>query len=120
MISSGWRYYQTTQKIKKYDIDAQLVSDHASASCASSFLSYFLPSKFLISNSYNSESMLFWPYVVKAKMNLRGGSFFRKIFNKQLKNVNKYLKIEKTANSQTYFDFANIGSEMHSFRGTAI
>ena len=47
--------------------------------------------------------------------------FFWKIVNKQLKNVNKFSKIEKkTATSQTHFGFTNIGSEMHNFRDTAI
>ena len=39
----------------------------------------------------------FWPLVDKANMWLKGGSFFLflKIVNKQLKNVNKFSKIEK-------------------------
>ena len=46
-------------------------------------------SKSVISNGCASKAMHFWPYVGKAKMCLRGGSFFWKIVNKQLKNVNK-------------------------------
>ena len=42
-------------------------------------------------------------------MRLTGGSFFLKIVNKQLKNLNK---LKKTATSQTHFGFTNIGSEM--------
>ena len=52
-------------------------------------------SKLFISNGCNSESMHFWPYVGKVKMGLRGGSFFWKFVNKQLKNVNKFSKIDK-------------------------
>ena len=53
-------------------------------------------------------------------MGLRGGSFFSKIVNKQLKNVNKFSKIEKTIASQMHFGFSNIESNMHRFCATAI
>ena len=33
-------------------------------------------SKLPFSKGYNSKTMRFWPYVGKAKMRLRGGSFF--------------------------------------------
>ena len=33
-------------------------------------------SKFPFSNCYNSETRLFWPHVGKAKIGLRGGTFF--------------------------------------------
>ena len=36
-------------------------------------------SKLPFSKSYNSEYKHFWPYVGKAKMRLRGGSFFEKL-----------------------------------------
>ena len=56
-----------------------------------------------------------------AKMGLRGGIFFnfRKfvyIFQLFVYNFSK----RKTTASQTHFGFTNIGSEMLSFRGTAI
>ena len=60
-------------------------------------------------------------YVNKVKMRLRGGSFFfncRKfiyIFQPFVYNFSK-----KFTASRTHFGFTNIGSEMHSFRGTAI
>ena len=40
---------------------------------------------FFISNGYNYEIKHFWLHVGKVKMRLRGGSFFQKIVNKQLK-----------------------------------
>ena len=52
------------------------------------------------------------PHVGKAKMRLRGGSVFLEIVNKHLKNVNKFLKNEKTSASQRQFCFTNIGSEI--------
>ena len=42
-----------------------------------------------------------------------------KILNKQLKNVNKFLKIEKTAISQTHFGFTNTGSRFVGFKHAA-
>ena len=37
-----------------------------------------------------------------------------------LKDQANFQKFKKTSASQTHFGFTNIGSEMHSFRGTAI
>ena len=47
----------------------------------------------------------------------RGGSFFEKIVNKHLKNVNKF---SKNCSILIAFGFANVRSEIHSFRVTAI
>ena len=52
-----------------------------------------------------------WPYVGKAKMSLGGGRFFSKIVIKQLKNILKYSKIEKTAISQMHFVFTSMESK---------
>ena len=49
-------------------------------------------------------------------MRLRSVSFFEKIVNQKLKNVNKFWKIEKTDGSHMHFGFTNIGSEMHNLR----
>ena len=38
----------------------------------------------------------------------------------QLKIANEFLKIEKTAASQAYFSFTNMGSNMYHFSATAI
>ena len=46
---------------------------------------HFYFSKLDTFNIYNSKNMHIWPNVGKAKMCLRGGSFFWKIVNKQLK-----------------------------------
>ena len=73
-------------------------------------------SKFLISNGYNSETKHFRPHVGKAKMRLRGGSFFR--FSKKFSAVCLQF-FKKTTTSQTHFGFTNMGSEMHSFRVVA-
>ena len=59
-------------------------------------------------------------YVGKAKMRLRGGSFFK--FSKICLHFSAVcLQFFKSIIAyQTHFGFTNIGSEMHSFRDTAI
>ena len=52
---------------------------------------YYLPKVSFCS----SETVHILPYVCKAKMCWKGGWFFWKIVNKQLKNVNKFSNIEK-------------------------
>ena len=56
-----------------------------------------------------------WPFL-RAITLKQGRSIFRKIVNKQLKIINKFLKMEKTTASQTYFGITDIGSETLSFR----
>ena len=61
-----------------------------------------------------------WPYVGKAKMSLRGSSFFfqlSKIFQFQAVCLQFF---KYTSASQTHFGFTNIRSNMHSFHSTAI
>ena len=61
--------------------------------------------------------MHFWPYVGKAKRRLRAVEFFWKNCKQ---TAEKCKQIEKTTATQTHIGFTYIGSEMHSFRGTAI
>ena len=72
------------------------------------------------SNGYNSEISISDPMLVKPKCVWEEEISFERL-KKQLKNVNKFSKIEKkTFASQTRFGFTNIGSETHILRGIAI
>ena len=73
-------------------------------------------SKLLISNGCTSKIMHFWPYVVKAKMCLRGSSFFQ--FSEICLHFSAVCLqfFKKTTASQIHFGFTNMGSEMLSFR----
>ena len=66
-----------------------------------------------------SQNLLFYKELLtgKAKMCLRGGSFW-KIVNKQLKNVNKFSKIEK--NLSLLKRILALRSKMHCFKATAL
>ena len=58
------------------------------------------------SNGYSTKSEQFRIYVGKAKKRLRGGSF-QKTVNKQLKNVNTFLKVERNLSLSN--GFINLG-----------
>ena len=68
-------------------------------------------SKFLILNGCNSETKHFWPCFVKAKMRLRGGSFFQ--FSKICLHFSAVCLqfFKKTATSQTHFGFITWGQK---------
>ena len=51
-------------------------------------------SKFLISNGYDSESMHIWPWIGKAKMRLRSGSFLTNC-KQTAENMNKFSKTKR-------------------------
>ena len=73
-----------------------------------------------ISNGCSTETVHIWPHVGKAKMCLRGGSFFR--FSKICLHFSAVCLqfFKKTATSQTHFGLTNIGSNIHRFSATAI
>ena len=52
-------------------------------------------------------------------LHFTGCSVWKIIKKNQLKNVNRFLKIEKHATSQTDFGYINMRSNMHSFWDTA-
>ena len=57
----------------------EMIIDYEKAKKGQKVITGWPKSKFLILNDYNSETKHFWPHVGKAKMGLRGGSFFEKL-----------------------------------------
>ena len=72
---------------------------------------------FGIGNACNSEKVHFLPYVGKAKMYLRGGNLFQKLWQtaEKCRYIN-FRKLGKTASSQTHFGFTIIGSKIALFQ----
>ena len=78
---------------------------------------------FAISNGCSTNMVCIWPYVGKAKMCFRSGSFFNVSWSFQQIEIYWWkiqLTLKKTTASQTHFGFTNLGLNMHRFCATAI
>ena len=77
-------------------------------------------SKVATSNGSASETIHFWPYVVKTKSGLKSGGFFWHCKQTAENCKQAAENLTKSATPETHFGFTNMASEMHTIRVTAI